>query len=138
MGILTKEQLRALIKEEKLVTAGDVQEMLKDLFAETLQEMLEAELDTALGYAKNGSLPEGRENRRNGHTQKQVRSGYGELALSVPRDRQGAFEPVVVKKHQKEVTGIEEQITALYAKGVTVREIQDHLHPPYGWIYLRP
>lgn len=124
MGILTKEQLRALIKEEKLVTAGDVQAMLKDLFSETLQEILEAELDTELGYAKNQSLPEGSDNRRNGHTKKQVRSGYGELSLSVPRDRQGEFEPIVVKKHQKEVTGIEEQIIALYAKGVTVREIE--------------
>lgn len=132
MGILTKEQLRELIKEKKLVTAGDVQDMLKDLFAETLQEMLEAELDTELGYPKNGTLPEGSENRRNGHTSKQVRSRYGELNLSVPRDREGEFEPVVVKKHQKEVAGIEEQILALYAKGVSVRDIQNHLNQLYG------
>ena len=132
MGILTKEQIRELIKEKNLVTASDVQEMLKDMFAETLQEILEAELDTELGYKKNGSKPDGAVNRRNGHTKKEVRSTYGEIALSVPRDREGEFEPSVVKKHQKEVTGIEEQILSLYAKGVSVRDIQEHLNQLYG------
>lgn len=82
MGLLSKEQIRELIKEKKLVTAQDVQDMLKEMFADTLQEMLEAE---------------------------------------VPRDREGEFEPTVVKKRQRDVTGIEEQILALYAKGVTVQ-----------------
>lgn len=116
MGLLSKEQLRELIKEKHLVTADDVQNMLKEMFAETLQEMLEAELDTELGYPKNGSSPEGGSNRRNGHTKKNVRSQYGDLELNIPRDREGDFEPAVVKKHQKEVTGIEEQILGLYAR----------------------
>lgn len=132
MGILSKDQLRELIKEKHLVTAADVQNMLKEMFAETLQEMLEAELDTELGYPKHGSKPEGSSNRRNGHTKKTVRSQYGELEVEVPRDRDGDFEPVVVKKHQKDVTGIEEQILALYAKGVSVRDIQAHLSQLYG------
>lgn len=132
MGILTKEQIRELIKERKLVSAADVQNMLKDMFAETLQEMLEAELDTELGYKKNANIPEGSGNRRNGHTKKEVRSQYGQLELSVPRDREGEFEPFIVKKHQKEVTEIEEQILALYAKGVSVRDIQLHLNQLYG------
>ncbi len=132
MGLLSKEQLRELIKEKNLVTASDVQEMLKEMFADTLQEMLEAELDTELGYPKNGSSPDGGGNRRNGHTKKTVRSEYGELELVMPRDREGEFEPVVVKKRQKDVTGIEEQILALYAKGVSVRDIQAHLKQLYG------
>jgi len=132
MAILTKEQIRELIKEKKLVTALDVQEMLKEMFSETLQEILEAELDDELGYPKNGAVPERGGNRRNGHTKKAVRSTYGEISLSVPRDREGEFEPIVVKKHQKEVTGIEEQILALYAKGVSVRDIQAHLDQLYG------
>ena len=70
MGVLSKEQLRELIKEKHLVTADDVQNMLKEMFAETLQEMLEGELDTELGYPKNGSTPAGGGNRRNGHTKK--------------------------------------------------------------------
>lgn len=132
MGLLSKEQLRALIKEKNLVTASDVQEMLKEMFSETLQEILEAELDTELGYPKNGSGPDGGGNRRNGHTKKTVRSEYGELELTIPRDRAGEFEPAVVKKRQKDVTGIEEQILALYAKGVSVRDIQAHLNQLYG------
>lgn len=132
MGILSKEQLRELIKEKRLVTADDVQNMLKEMFADTLQEMLEAELDTELGYPKNGSKPEGGGNRRNGHTKKSIRSQYGELDIEVPRDREGDFEPIIVKKHQKDVAGIEEQILALYAKGVTVRDIQAHLNQLYG------
>jgi len=107
MGILSKDQIRTLIKERNLVTAVDVQEMLKEMFSETLQEMLEAELDTELGYPKNGIIPDGSINRRNGHTKKSVRSEYGELELSTPRDREGDFEPTVVKKRQKDVTGIE-------------------------------
>lgn len=132
MGIFTKEQLRELVKENNLATAEDVQNMLKDMFGGVLQEMLEAELDTELGYPKNGSVPEGGTNRRNGHGIKKVRSTYGDVELAVPRDREGAFEPTVVKKHQKEVTGIEEQIIALYARGVSVRDIQAHLNQLYG------
>lgn len=132
MGLLSKEQLRELIKEKHLVTADDVQNMLKEMFADTLQEMLEAEPDTELGYPKNGSKSEGGGNRRNGHTKKSVRSQYGELDIEVPRDREGDFEPTVVKKHQKDIAGIEEQILALYAKGVTVRDIQAHLNQFYG------
>ena len=132
MGIFTKEQLRELIRERNLVTADDVQNMLKDMFGETLQEMLEAELDTELGYPKNGDKPDGSTNRRNGHSSKKVRSSYGELDLTTPRDREGEFEPIIIRKNQKEVPGIEEQIIALYAKGVSVRDIQAHLNQLYG------
>jgi len=132
MGLFTKDQIRELIKERNLSTGADVQHMLKDIFGETLQEMLEAELDTELGYPKHGSIPEGSANRRNGHGSKKVRSSYGEIDLNVPRDREGTFEPLVVKKHQKEVSGIEEQILPLYTRGVSVRDIQSHLHHVYG------
>ncbi len=71
-------------------------------------------------------------NSRNGKSKKTIASEYGEQEIVVPRDRQGDFEPVVVKKHQSNVTGIEDQIIALYAKGVSTREIQDHLQQLYG------
>lgn len=132
MGLWTKEQLRAFIKENKLVTAQDAQNALKELFAETLQEMLEAELDTHLGYEKHEIKAKMTPNSRNGKSKKTVVSEYGEQEIVVPRDRLGEFEPVVVQKHQKNVTGIEDQIIALYAKGVSTREIQDHLQNLYG------
>ncbi|WP_080840707.1 IS256 family transposase [Cohnella massiliensis] len=132
MGLWTKEQLRSFIKENNLVTAQDAQNALKDLFAETLQEMLEAEMDTHLGYSKHDVQNKQTKNSRNGKSKKIVTSEYGDQEIAVPRDRLGEFEPLVVKKHQSNVTGIEDQIVALYAKGVSTREIQDHLQNLYG------
>lgn len=132
MGLWTKEQLRAFIKENKLVTAQDAQNALKDLFAETLQEMLEAEMDTHLGYEKHDVQNKQTTNSRNGKSKKTITSEYGEQEISIPRDRLSEFEPIVVKKNQTSVTGIEDQIIALYAKGVSTREIQDHLQNLYG------
>lgn len=132
MSILTKEQMRAILKEYNVKTAGDISYALKDMFGGLLQEALEAELDTELGYSKNAQKPALTENRRNGHSKKSVRSEHGEIEISVPRDRTGEFSPAIVKKHQKDVSSIEEQILALYAKGVSVRDIQDHLNRLYG------
>jgi transposase-like protein len=133
MGLLSKEQIRGLIKERNMKTTDDISLMLKDLFSETLQEMMEAELDTTLGYEKNESnATKSGGNRRNGHSKKTVVSEYGDSEILVPRDRDGEHDPVIVKKHQKNLTGIEEQIIALYSKGMTVRDIQDHLNHMYG------
>ena len=132
MSIFNKEQVRAILKENDVKTVEDINNVLKDMFGSFLQEALEAELDTELGYPKNAQRPENTGNRRNGHTKKTVRSSQGEVELSVPRDRTGDFEPAIVKKHQKDAGGIEDQILALYAKGVSVRDIQDHLNRLYG------
>ncbi|QCT04350.1 mutator family transposase [Paenibacillus algicola] len=132
MGLWDKQQLRAFIKENNLVTAQDAQNALKDLFAETLQEMLEAEMDQHLGYEKHVVKSKQTTNSRNGKSKKKITSEYGEQQILVPRDREGEFEPLVVKKHQSNVTGIEDQIIALYAKGISTREIQDHLQQLYG------
>ena len=132
MGLLTKEQIRELIKERNMKTTSDISAMLKDLFSETMQEMLEAEMDTTLGYGKNENSAKQTENRRNGHSKKTVVSEYGDTELLIPRDREGEHEPLIVKKHQKNLTGIEEQIIALYSKGMTVRDVQDHLNQLYG------
>jgi putative transposase len=129
MGLWTKQQLRQFIKENKLVSAQDAQNALKELFAETLQEMLEAEMDEHLGYEKHDMQNKQTTYSRNGKSKKNIVSEYGEQEIVVPRDRQ---EPLVVKKHQSNVTGIEDQIIAPYAKGVSTREIQDHLQNLYG------
>jgi transposase-like protein len=132
MGLLTKEQIRELIKERNMKTTSDISAMLKDLFSETMQEMLEVEMDTTLGYGKNENAAKQTDNRRNGYSKKTVVSEYGDTELRIPRDREGELEPLMVRKHQKNLTGIEEQIIALYSKGMTVRDIQDHLHQLYG------
>ena len=131
-NLMSKEQLKQWIKENNMKSVEDVQSALKELFAETLQEMLEAELETSLGYAKHDIKHKQTTNSRNGYSKKTVRSEYGDIELKVPRDREGEFEPVIVKKNQSNVTGIEDQIMAMYAKGVSTRDIQDHLQQLYG------
>ncbi len=132
MGLLSKEQLRQLIKERDMKTATDVHEMIKDLFGEVLQEILEAELDNSLGYEKNDRENKKTSNSRNGYTKKKVTGHLGDMTISVPRDRHGEFEPVVVPKHSRDVSAIEGQILSMYAKGMSTRDIQSHLHEIYG------
>lgn len=132
MTFFTDDQIKELIKQKNLKTAADVQEMLKEMFGKTLEQMLEAELENELGYSKYNYKDKKTDNSRNGHSKKKIRSDFGEIDLTVPRDRNGEFEPVVVKKHQKDVSGIEDQIISMYAKGMTVRDIQEHLSSIYG------
>ncbi|MCP1312698.1 IS256 family transposase [Paenibacillus tyrfis] len=131
-GLLSKQELRQFVKEHNFQSTEDIQRTLKELFADVLQEALEAELDTHLGYEKHDVKNKQTRNSRNGYSKKTVTSEYGDVEIEVPRDRLGEFEPVVVKKNQTNVTGIEEQIIALYAKGVSTRDIQDHLQGLYG------
>ncbi|MCC8436938.1 IS256 family transposase [Brevibacillus sp. M2.1A] len=130
--MMSKEQIKQWIKEKNMKSVDDVQSALKDLFAETIQEMLEAEMESSLGYAKHDMKNKRTTNSRNGYSKKTVRSEYGEVDIQIPRDREGEFEPAIVRKHQSNVTGIEDQILALYAKGVSTRDIQDHLQQLYG------
>jgi putative transposase len=129
---LPREVTKAFIKEHNIKSIPDIQNALKDLFGETLQELLEAEMDHTLGYEKHDDENKETDNRRNGHSSKKVRSELGEIELDIPRDRNGEFDPIIVKKHQKNISGIEEQIIGLYAKGISTREIQDHLQRLYG------
>jgi transposase-like protein len=128
----SKDKVKEFIQDGDIKSMADIQSALKDLFGQTLQAMLEGEMDSHLGYPKGDSKSKQTENRRNGHGSKTVRSEYGEVDIAVPRDRDGGFEPLIVGKRQKNVAGIEEQIVALYAKGVSCREIQDHLQQLYG------
>jgi len=132
MTFFTDDQIKELIKQKNLKTAADVQDMLKDMFGKTLEQMLEAELENELGYSKYNYKDKNTDNSRNGCTKKKIRSDLGEIDLTVPRDRNSEFEPMVVKKHQNDVSGIEDQIISMYAKGMTVRDIQEHLNSIYG------
>lgn len=130
--IMSQEQVKQFIKDNDIQSVEDIQNVLKDMFAEALEGMLEAEMDTHLGYQKHEDAKKETTNRRNGHSTKNVRSDYGQIDLEIPRDRDGDFDPVVVKKGQRNVTGIEDQVIALYAKGVSTRDIQAHLEQLYG------
>lgn len=132
MSFFTDEQIKQLIKEHNLKTAQDVQNVLKEIFGKTLETMLESELENELGYSKYDYKSKQTDNSRNGHTKKKVLTDSGNIDIQVPRDRKGEFEPIVVKKNQRDVSSIEDQVISMYAKGMTVRDIQSHLQNIYG------
>ncbi len=94
--------------------------------------MLETELEEELGYSKHDYRNKETDNSRNGYSKKTVNTSYGKIELSIPRDRKGEFEPIVVKKHQRSIASIEDQILSMYARGMTYRDIQAHLKDIYG------
>ena len=102
------------------------------LFADTLEEMLEAELSEHLGYEPYEAKGHNSGNNRNGHYGKKVRTSGGERTIQVPRDRNGEYEPQIVKKYAANTNELEEKIIGLYAKGLSTRDIQDSLAEMYG------
>jgi putative transposase len=127
-----KNLISQLLATYKPEDAGDVQSMLKDLLGDTLQGMLEGELEEDLGYSKYDYKNKETENRRNGYSKKIVTSSMGDISLDIPRDRDGEFEPQIIKKHQTDISGIEDQVLSMYAKGMTTRDITEHLQSVYG------
>ena len=127
-----KKLIKQLLASYQPEEVEDVQSMLKDLLGDTLQEMLEAELEDNLGYSKYDYANKETPNRRNGFSKKTVTSSMGDLMIDVPRDREGEFEPQVVKKHQTDISSIEDQVLSMYAKGMTTRDITEHLQSVYG------
>ena len=102
------------------------------LFSKTLEQMLEAELTAQLGYEKYEAKGRNSGNSRNGHYRRKVRSSAGAVSVEVPRDRQGEFEPKLLHKYATSSNELEDKIVALYARGMTVRDIQDNLQELYG------
>lgn len=122
----------SLLAHYQPTDANDVQEMLKDLLGDTLQGMLEAEMDQKLGYSKYDYQNKNIDDSRNGYSKKTVTSSMGPIDLDIPRDRKGKFEPQIVKKNQTDISNIEDQVLSMYAKGMTTRDISSHLRDVYG------
>lgn len=129
---IAKEQLRQIIAENDINSVGDVYALFKDSFKDMMQELLEAEMDASIGYAKNNKQDLDSQNKRNGHSPKTVKSQYGEFQVDIPRDRAGEFEPKIIPKYQRDISGIEEKVISLYARGMTTRDIHDQLQDLYG------
>jgi putative transposase len=106
--------------------------LLKDLTRRLVNRAMGAELTHHLGYESGEAPPEGQSNRRNGKTEKTVRTGQGPIAVEVPRDRDGSFEPQLIGKHERHFDGFDDKILSMYARGMTVREISGHLQEIYG------
>ena len=123
--------IQGLFQEYDIQSADDIQEALKDLLSGTLQDMLEKEMDDHLGYDRYERS--GEPNYRNGTKSKTVRSKYGGFQVDVPQDRQSSFEPQVLPKRQKDISSIDDKIIALYAKGMTTRQISETIEDIYGF-----
>ncbi len=129
---IAKEQLRQIIKENDINSVGDIYSLFKESFKDMLQELMEAEMEASIGYPKNEKENCDTENKRNGYSTKTVKSQYGEFPVEIPRDRAGEFEPKIIPKYQRDISGIEEKIISLYARGMTTRDIHDQLNDLYG------
>ena len=126
-----KEILKLLQENYDIKTAQDLSGALKDMFKGALQEMMNAEFDTSMGYAKYDKTSE-KTNYRNGTTKKKLKSEFGEFDFETPRDRNGEFEPKIVPKNTRDVSGIEDKIISLYGRGLTTREINEQIQELYG------
>ena len=130
---ISKELLDELLKgcerpEDLLGDAG----LMKELKIRLMERMLGAELTAHLGYEDGKDAPPNQPNRRNGTASKRLKGQDGEVPISVPRDRDGSFEPELVKKGQTRIDGMDDKIIGLYAAGLTVRDIRAHLEDVYG------
>lgn len=133
---LTPKVIKQLEKDfENCKTADDLlgkDGLIKNLIRGMSDQIMEAEMTQHLGYEKHASEGDNSGNSRNGHSTKTVKTDFGEVDIKIPRDRNGEFDPVLVKKHQRDLGKIDEIIVALYAKGLSTRDIKDHLETLYG------
>src|SRR5215470_8705511 len=116
-----------------LKTTGNIQDALKDLLGDTIQTMLESELDQELGYEKHDRTDAPKSNYRSGHTSKTLKSTMGQIAIDVPQDRNSDFEPQLIPKYKTNISDIEQKIINMYARGQTTREISEQIEDIYGF-----
>ena len=128
-----RAKIRELLQVSNVSSMADIQNLFKETIAEFMENSLDAELDDELGYSKYDYRSKDTDNSRNGHSGKTLRTSFGEVDISVPRDRKGEFEPQVLKKNQTSISqDIEEKILSMYAKGMTTGDIEAHIRDIYG------
>lgn len=128
-----KEKFREFLSMLDVEDMSDLRSVFKEMVGEVLENGLEAELDDELGYSKYDYRNKDTQNSRNGYSRKSVRTSAGPVEIAVPRDRNGEFEPQIIKKNETSLTGdIEEKILSMYAKGMTTNDISAHIEDIYG------
>lgn len=128
-----KENWRNIMKGLDVKNFDDLKDVFKLMVGEMLENGLEGELDDELGYTKYDYRNKEGGNSRNGYSKKTLKTSFGETEIKVPRDRNGEFEPQLVKKNQTTLAGdIEEKILSMYAKGMTTSDIESHIQDIYG------
>jgi putative transposase len=117
---------------EQLKTQSDVEDLVGGIYKELVQKMLESEMDEHLGYVKNDRDNKLTPNNRNGKSEKTIKTSSGQIKISIPRDRDSSFDPIAVPKHERMSQKLEDAIISLYAKGLTVTDIEEQIHEIYG------
>ncbi len=124
---------QAIIEEYQPQTREEMQNAIKDIFGPMFEALLQGEMDSHLGYGNNERGEKNTTNRRNGYSHKSINTAYGELDISVPRDREASFEPKVIPKRTKDVSGIEDKVLSMYARGMSQRDIAETVEEIYGF-----
>jgi len=132
MSLSKKDLAKLIIENTDVKTAQDIQNVLKELLGGALQQMLEAEMKDHLGYTKHDYENKHTTNSRNSKSTKKMKSDIEMFDLDIPRDREGSFEPQIVKKHQTDVSKIESSVIGMYAKGMSTRDIATQINDMYG------
>lgn len=114
-------------------TVEDMQSALREIFGPMFESMLKGEMSAHLGYAPNSKGAKDTGNRRNGYYEKNLRTSYGEIPVNIPRDRDGTYEPLLIPKYSNDVSGIEDRIIRMYARGMSMRDIAQSVEEIYGF-----
>jgi transposase-like protein len=122
---------KKLMEENEVEGVADLQSILKEMLKQGVETLLEAELDEELGYEKYDNKIK-KSNYRNGRTSKSVRTDLGEIDIQTPRDRNGDFEPQILPKNSRDISAIEDKVISMYGKGMTQRDISNHIEEIYG------
>ena len=132
----SKELLKDYVNSQHFTSTTDILNSMKELFSDVLQQVMEAELEETLGYEKSSRASENTEsgkgkNYRNGYSKKTVKTQLGEVDVKIPRDRNGEYEPKIIGKYSRNADGMEEKILALYACGMSQRDISEQIKNLY-------
>ena len=130
------ELMKEYVNSQKFTSTTEIMEAMKAMFGDVLQQVMEAELDTKLGYEKSERASNNDEsslskNYRNGHSKKTVKTQLGEVTINVPRDRNGEYEPSIIGKYNRNADGMEEKILSLYSCGMSQRDISEQIKNLY-------
>jgi len=124
---------KAILEQYNCKNVEDMQEAIKDIFGPMFEAMLQGEMDSHLGYGPNDHGPKTTQNRRNGYGSKTLKSTYGYIPVDVPRDREASFEPQSIPKRTTDVSGIEDKVLSMYARGMSQRDIAQTIEDIYGF-----
>lgn len=127
------EIARLILDQYQPESKEDMQDALKDIFGPMFESMLQGEMEGHLGYGPNEHGAKQTDNRRNGYSSKQVKTSYGEIPVDVPRDRDGSFDPQLIPKRTRDISGIEDKVLSMYAKGLSQRDIAETIEDIYGF-----